>query len=380
MLGSFRRDKTPRLVTGNLGLFLVSCFTLTVVLVASCRAQAPVPGSAPAPVEPIVRITNGPAVYHTLITVTTNISPNPRYNPSNRLTEAELRKRSPNLNPLALDLYKKTQQSHLTNYSPVTNLVFEGFRKESLSHLVWTNFIASTNGRTMQIWSVRRHPESWPSTPPVVAWNTNSLLWGLKGFTALSPCWENEGGPGQVPITALTRRHGYTRGHGMGPDGFRALLAGKKVWFCAADNKLVEVRIRREVVRVTGKGTNDYTLVLFDRDLPAGVTPVRVAPWKLAVTKHPFSPDAPWIFYATEQTGYVNAGVPGFTVAVNKGGDSGAPNLLPLPGELVFFSGRTTSGPSPQMQADMDELCRLEGLPAAKYQLAWADLSRFPDY
>lgn len=38
-------------------------------------------------------------------------------------------------------------------------------------------------------------------------------------------------------------------------------------------------------------------------------------------------------------------------------GDSGRPDMIPtLGGTLVFFKGRTTSGPTAQMQADMDIL------------------------
>jgi hypothetical protein len=54
--------------------------------------------------------------------------------------------------------------------------------------------------------------------------------------------------------------------------------------------------------------------------------------------------------------------------------------MLLLPKELVFYSGRSTSGPSPEMQADMDALCALEGLKADKYQLQWVDLSAYPSY
>src|SRR2546427_296665 len=97
--------------------------------------------------------------------------------------------------------------------------VFEHFLPDSLNHAVWTNFIAHTNGRTTALWSARSHPLGWPSNAPIAAvWSTKSLVWGMKGMTALSPCWQNEGNSGQVPITALTRRHGYTRGHGMGAD------------------------------------------------------------------------------------------------------------------------------------------------------------------
>jgi hypothetical protein len=63
-----------------------------------------------------------------------------------------------------------------------------------------------------------------------------------------------------------------------------------------------------------------------------------------------------------------------------KAGDSGSPDILPLPGELVFVGGRSTTGPTPEMQADMDELCRLQKLDPKRYQMRWVDLSRFPDY
>src|SRR2546427_71699 len=80
------------------------------------------------------------------------------------------------------------------------------------------------------------------------------------------------------------------------------------------------------------------------------------------LTKYRNVNHAPWPFLKTEQTGHVSAGLPSFSVDTWKGGDSGSPDLLPLPGELIFAGGRSTSGPSAQMQADMDELCRLERL------------------
>ena len=109
----------------------------------------------------------------------------------------------------------------------VTNSRFHHYISGTLSDLVWTNFLAHTNGRDMVIWSDRTHPPGWPSNPPIVTWNTNSLIWGLRGFTALSPSWEVQSGVGQVPVTVLTRRHGYARGHGMGPDGFNTVCHGR---------------------------------------------------------------------------------------------------------------------------------------------------------
>ena len=268
-----------------------------------------------------------------------------------------------------------------TANSAFTNRVLAGFLPESLNHHVWTNFIAHTNGREMRIWSQRTHPLGWPTHAPVIHWNTNSLVWGMKGFTALSPCWEGEVNSGQVPITLLTRRHGYTRGHGMGAEGFNTRQLGAKVWFLAADNSLVTVAIRRGVVRAGKQG--DYTLFLFDRDLPDTIQPIRVA--APAEVQSRYLDSAPgsggsYPVFKTEQGGNVSAEVAGFTLNTWKGGDSGSPNLLPLPGELVFFSGRSTAGPSADMQADMDALSKMEGLSPNDYQLRWVELSKFPSY
>lgn len=265
-----------------------------------------------------------------------------------------------------------------------TNALFQDFVPGSLNHAVWTNYLVRTNGHDMAIWKQRSHPASWPTNPPVATWNTNSVMWGMNGLTALSPCWEGEGAPGQVPLTALTRRHAYTRGHGMGPEGFHTSLAGRKAWFVTRGNVLIEMKIARSVVRasVTNAVYRDYTLVLFDRDLPEALEPVAVATMADVLVKYPFPTRAFWPqpVFKTEQGGYVSTGVAPLVVNTWKGGDSGSPDLLPLPGQLVFFGGRSTSGPSKEMQADLDELCRLEGLSPAKYQLHWADLSRYPSY
>jgi hypothetical protein len=266
-------------------------------------------------------------------------------------------------------------------YSSLTNLVFAAFRPESLNHLVWTNFVAHTNGRELIIWSQRLHPPGWPTNgPPVLAWNPKSLVWGLRGFTALSPCWQGEGSSGQVPITLLTRRHGYTRGHGMGAEGFNTRLAGRKVWFVAADNSLVTATVRRGVVRTGMK--SDYTMLLFDRDLPEAIQPLRVALLDVVLKRYypQVSLPVPLPLFKTEQLGNVSSDVPPLVVETWKGGDSGSPNLLPMPGELVFISGRSTAGPSAAMQEDMDELSKQEGLNPARYQLQWVDLSNYPDY
>ncbi len=261
-----------------------------------------------------------------------------------------------------------------TNTVYFTNEPFSHYVPASFPERVWTNFIARTNGRDMRLWSVRSHPADWPKSGPVVKWNRNSLVYGLHGFTALSPCWETEGSPGQVPITALTRRHGYTRGHGMGPSGFGERFAGKAVWFITANDGLIKVRVAREVVRTQPVDHRDYTILLFDRDLPDSIQPMLVADDKALQTAYPYVPGGPRPLFKTEQSGYVSTDQAGLSVNTFKGGDSGSPDMLPLEDKLLFLGGRSSSSPSPEMQADMDELCKRQKLNPRRYQMRWVEI------
>lgn len=319
--------------------------------------------------------TNGPAIFRVSTTELLHISTNPQLARNQQLL------RSTNELPARVRerLLKANEPPFLTNVIQVTNLVFHSFLPTSLHHLAWTNLLARTNGRSMQVWSTRSHPPGWPRSARVAAeWNRQSLIFGLTGFTALSPCWEGEGESGQAPITALTRRHGYTRGHGMGAEGFRRSLAGKKVWFLAQDNKLVQVRVLRELVR--SRDGRDYTLLLFDEDLPGSVKPLRVVDRQQLWATYTNVANAPIAMVFMEQHGHAATSLPEMTYSVYKGGDSGSANLLMLPGELIFVAGRSTSAPDTLMQADMDELCRLEKLNPAPYQMSWLDLSAFPKF
>jgi hypothetical protein len=188
--------------------------------------------------------------------------------------------------------FEAIQRLRASQPAYITNKLFDHYLPNSLNNLVWTNLIAHTNGRSLEIWSVRSHPLGWPARPPIVVWNTNGLMWGMKGLTALSPCWEGEGSSGQVPITALTRRHGYTRGHVMGTEGFRADFAGRKVWFVTTNNVVIEATVARGVVR-THTGGGDYTLLLFQKDLPPGIEPIRVVAITNLFAKYVTRPGAP---------------------------------------------------------------------------------------
>jgi hypothetical protein len=256
---------------------------------------------------------------------------------------------------------------------------FAGATASPFRLAAWTNFVGQTNGRTMDMWSTRTYPPGWPNTPPVLAWNTNCLLYGLDGFTGISQSQEQEGAPGQVPMTLLTRRHAYLRGHSTGANGFSTNNAGSRVWFCTANNTVVQMTIAAHYVRVEndGAGNNyDYGIVVFTEDVPQGITPVSVMSAADMEIYYANTPDLPYLFLGTEQLGHCAAGVPPFVYELFKGGDSGSPDMVPSPdNKLIMFTGRGTTGICPQMQADIDTLSLYEGLNPDNYQLQWYDLS-----
>jgi hypothetical protein len=366
-------QKKPRFRVPLSAWFIFSL--LPCLLVAADSQRAPEAFNGPG-TNFLGLTTNGPAWFWSYSWFRTNLTANPHF-PKPGTPPLDTNKFSPNVAKRLLDMRRDPFR---TNIITLTNAIFHRFAPDSLNHLLWTNFTAKTNGREMSLWATRAHPPGWPTNPPAVRWNRRGLVWGSRGFTALSPCWEQEGISGQAPITLLTRRHGYTRGHGMGADGFRRQYRGKKVWFLAANDTLVTARISREVVRTAPSGKGDYTMVLFDKDLPASITPLRVADLGALPAKARFILDSPWPALYSEQGGTFGTMVPGFPGPGLKAGDSGSPNLLFLPEELVFTGGRGTSAATAGMQADIDELCRLEGLNPKRYQMQWLNLSGYPSY
>jgi hypothetical protein len=232
------------------------------------------------------------------------------------------------------------------------------------------------------MWSVRSHPPEWPNTPPELAWNTSCLLYGHDGFTAISQCNEFEGAPGQVPVTLLTRRHGFLRGHGLGSNGLQTNgLAGKRVWFCAADNTVVQMTVAANFIRVGSFSGRfyDHGIVIFTSDVPASIGPISVMSTESFEIYYYNTPEIPFLTLGTEQDGHCATGdtaIPPFIYPLFKGGDSGSPNILPSPdNKLIMFSGRGVPGFSSQVQADMDTLSMYSGLNTNNYRLRWYDLS-----
>jgi hypothetical protein len=254
---------------------------------------------------------------------------------------------------------------------------FAGFVPGSLANTVWTDF--NTNGRSTRIWEFWQLPPDWPKQPPVLRWNTNSFMWSRKGMTAISQVCEGMGSFGQGGITALTRRHGYLRGHGMGPSGLDPARVGRRVWFCTRDNQVVERKVKLILIQAPEGGSrNDYSLILFDADLPPGIEPMRVVDPEKLRRKYLTGEFSRRPVFMALQDGFMSTGIPGWTVPF-RSGDSGNPTMLPLPDELVFFGGLSTSPPSAQMQADMDMLSRQAHLDPRKYQMQWVNLDSYPD-
>jgi hypothetical protein len=267
-------------------------------------------------------------------------------------------------------------QKVVRNVIRVTNAL-TGFVAGSLPDVVWAGF--HTNGRTTNIWEFKQLPAGWPKTPPVLRWDTNNLMWGRKGMTAICQICEGMGAFGQGSLTALTRRHAYLRGHGMGASGLHPEKTGIPCWFCTRDNQVIEMKAQMVFTRGPDiRGQPDFSLVIFDADLPPSIEPMRVVDSLKLIMKYLAGDRSRRPVFMPLQGGYVSASVEGWTVPI-RGGDSGAPLMLPLPDELVFYGGITTSAPSLGMQADMDMLSRQAGLDPSKYQMQWLNLDSYPN-
>ncbi len=256
---------------------------------------------------------------------------------------------------------------------------------DSLLDTVNNNFFsryAAAPDLSMTIWASRT-PLNTPPDLRNLSWDTNGLMYamGYQNHTALAAQWEGEGAPGQTPITLIGRRHGYSRGHGMlTPDKVTSILQGKKVWFVTRDQKVVEARIDYAITRLGMiLGTDqDYTIIHFQEDLPESIVPMKMMTYDTFYQKYSKNAPAPFVDFRVSQFNKCAAGVPPFQYDTMIGGDSGSPNMLPMSdGWLVMYGGRTTSGPSPTMQADMDMLSVAAGHNPADYRLDYYDFSNY---
>ena len=224
--------------------------------------------------------------------------------------------------------YPQSVQSNFVNF--VTN---------SLNYSLWTNCIGSTNGKTATIWTARAHP------PAAASWNASGILSVASNFTGLSYANEMEPSAGQFAITALSRRIGYTRGHGAGAVGTNADNAGRQVWYLTAANATVTNTVSEQI---TSTGTDvDFTIFRFETELPQTITPLPMVAFSEIQEKRPGAVCAPAPNYAISQGNSASCGVAPFPFPGVTGGDSGLPVMLLHSNRLVFYAGLSTSGWSP---------------------------------
>jgi hypothetical protein len=252
-----------------------------------------------------------------------------------------------------------------TNYASARLVVLD-----APAWTIWTNYITQTNNKSIHLWT------NAVGTTNII-WNTNCLLYGKTGYTAISLS-NNFSFQGKfAPITALTKRHGFTAAHALTEVPFDGLShEWTKVWFVTADNQLRAITNRGAYVRYTNG--YDYAVFILAEDLPDTITP-------MSVTNPPSSIG---VLFRKGQFGYMSANAPPFdfgdtsrppfndySTAIK--GDSGSPNMVPTTdGSLVFIGGISTSGAlSEQMRQDMDFLCTNMtynlGLNITNYQLNW---------
>jgi len=239
---------------------------------------------------------------------------------------------------------------------------------------IYTNHLAHTNNKTINLWTAY-------GSPPTLAWDTNSLLYGKTGYTAISLSNSFKGTQGR--ITALTKRHGYSAGHHFQQppyDDFGG-HTNEKVWFLTADNQVEEANVAMAYVHRTSSPYYDYALFIFSNDLPANITPMAVMTEPSYVDLSGVTVFLGAVRFRTGQNGYMSANMLPFLLndtskpPFNEGntfiqGDSGSANMIPTTdGSLVFIGGTTSSGPSEQMQTDMNKLTLYLNLNTNDYKL-----------
>jgi hypothetical protein len=320
-----------------------------------------------------------------------------------------------------------------------TNAVFTGSRDYvagTLIHKLWTNYVARTNAGfdSIQLYSgtIQR-----PVGGDLVAtWRTNSVAYGMPGWSALSQFTQKTNGTwdsiGQVPHTLLTRRHVYYRGHGAGaPDVVSDRRAGMKIWFIGTNGEPVSASVALVLTRADPNGgvgnyTNDvnglpvstglyaghynldHSIAIMSNDLPDTVEHTMVVgadvwgklPAGSCETTYRAFWDAPesdpgllpFPFFIVNQHQrvwpFVWPHLPEFWTQWYMPGDSGSPAWVPHPEGLLWVGGISCGGTAStgsysnsavQIQRDIDTLTLALGLATNDYQLTYFDLSGYPD-
>jgi len=295
---------------------------------------------------------------------------------------------------------------------------------------VWTNVLEKSYGCDDSLYSKRSRPDGWVdgtsytgTGTPALEWSTNGLLRQFTNYTAISQMNSFCGCPGQMPVTLLTRRHAYMRGHDTVHDGdgngwtVKTNYAGQRVWFCDENNNVVTATVKASF---GGRGVvdgsihyTDFVVLLFEEDVPSTIAnmPVCLAQFYYEEVKVGSWDDPGCHPRPLQRATYITisqcnkVGIfphptrPGFPQEA-LAGDSGSPEMLPVRDGLVMFGGATTTGlgscklpgcktpfagPEPGFNADtfvqyaVEELNKWAGLDSRDpaYNLEYADLSEF---
>jgi hypothetical protein len=255
---------------------------------------------------------------------------------------------------------------------------FSNYAPGSLGYALATNITARTNaGRDGVLWD-SISVGGW-------SWHTNSLIYGATGYTALSQMNTVVGDGFPWKFTAITRRHAYTAGHVFGAP----TTLGKRVYFVGSDGSTVSMTVTNARSRFAYTPvSDDYCIVLFDQDLPATVTPVRVCastnfqykfPFNQAIANQRFTPSL-----ETCQHGRVGSQqMPIFDSHVmHVGGDSGNPVFFLYGNEVINYGG--TSGTllsTTNFWNDLNALTTAAGLNTNDYQpVFFHEITNFMSY
>jgi hypothetical protein len=269
-----------------------------------------------------------------------------------------------------------------------TNLLTRPTPTVSLPWAVWTNYVAHTNGRSIDMFTTNIYVGI--GSPRILWWNTNNLIYGAEGFTAFT----TESGfagiyPGTVQGTLLTKRHAIFRGHGW-TEGNSGIIRTNvtKSWFLTSSNTPVEVTSAAVLGRLESSNgmSYDFAIVIFDADVPDSITPVGVIMQTNFLSKYTQATNTTQRISIQQCQHYKSTALDGtatFSHNTWVGGDSGAANLLPLPStqgrpfKLAYVSGRSTSGVTPLMLAEIDRLTVWAGLKTNDYRPTIIDLSDY---
>lgn len=263
--------------------------------------------------------------------------------------------------------------------APSAGRTFGGifYPTNTLGYALETNYFARTNAishynpATDQPWT-----GYVPGSTNIARYrlNTNSVLYGKRGATAISVA---QFGATVNRLCLVTRRHAVGLAHYGDPSN------GGLVWFMGTNG--VVHGMTASVGFSSGLG-EQLEVVTFTQDVPADVETARVIgpltnAWQFIASFFPPPPPDVTRQLAVCQHGYV--GVcgqphPGGSIC-GQGGDSGSTGFIML-GDELLYTGVFSSKPSPFMQQKLNELTLRLGLRTNDYPLQIVNLTNYPKW